>query len=188
MIFAYFRERFRPTIFAPLAAGIALAASAGSLEAERLTADACFALVLLAEFRLMDDLADRRADAVAHPGRVLVNERSVRPFFVVCALLGATNLVLCTAIAGTGVSLAVLLVLHAALGMWYAVRSRRTVAGDQLLLAKYPAFIVIVAGARVASAPVAISVGALAVYVMVSLYEAWHDPASPVAAVLGGRS
>ena len=187
MIAAYFRERFPVRVFVPLAAGLALAASGGSFDALRFAEDACAALLLLAEFRLLDDLADRRSDSETHPGRVLVNAPTIRPFLWVCVLLFAANLGISVAIATT-LSLPVLLALHAALSAWYLTRTRRTIGGDQLLLAKYPAFVVIVAGPRIATAPLSIAAGALAVYAAVSLYEAWHDPASPLAALLGGRS
>jgi hypothetical protein len=187
MIAAYFRERFRVGLFAPLAAGIAVAASGGTFDALRFIANASFALLLVAEFRLLDDLVDRRHDAETHPGRVLVRSTTNSPFIWTYALLAAANLAISTAAAAT-VSLPVLLALHAALAVWYLTRSRRTIAGDQLLLAKYPAFVVIVAGPRVATAPLPIAAGALVVYAAVSLYEAWHDPASPLAALLGGRS
>ena len=187
MIAAYFRERFAPAVFAPLAAGIALAASGGTFETLRFTADACFGLLLLAEFRLLDDLADRRGDAETHPRRVLARAATISPFVSTCAMLAAGNAAISAASAAT-ISLPVLLALHAVLAVLYLTRSRRTIGGDQLLLAKYPAFVLIVAGARVATAPLAVAAGALVVYAAVSLYEAWHDPASPLAALLGGRS
>ena len=188
MIGAYLNERFRPAVFLPLAGFIALAASAGRIDAARLAADAIFALLLLAEFRLWDDLADRDADAVQHPDRVLVKSRSIGAFTLVREGLTATNLMGCVIRTGAHVTLPVLLALHAMLSAWYAVRSRRSIAGDQLLLAKYPAFVVIVAGARGLAEPVPVALAALLVYAAASLYEAWHDPASPVAALLGGRS
>jgi hypothetical protein len=187
MIAAYFRERFRLGVFAPLAAGIALAASGGTFDALSFLADTSFALLLLAEFRLLDDLADRRSDGSTHPERVLVKAPRIRSFVGTCALLAGANLAI-SAVAATTVSLPVLLALHAVLAAWYLTRSRRTIGGDQLLLAKYPAFVVIVAGARVATAPMFLAAGALVVYAAVSLYEAWHDPGSPLAALLGGRS
>jgi hypothetical protein len=188
MIGSYFRERFRPTLFAPVATCIALGAAGGAFHPLRLAADACFAALLLAEFRLWDDLADRRSDALAHPERVLVRGQSVRPLILLCEVLLALNLVICMAITESDVSLTAFIILHAALGVRYSVRSRRTIAGDQLLLAKYPAFVVIVAGARTLDASVPIAGAALVSYTVASVYEAWHDPASPVAALLGGRS
>src|SRR6185503_10220497 len=126
MIGSYFRERFRPTVFAPVAACVALGAAGGAFHLLRLTADACFAALLLAEFRLWDDLADRRSDALTHPGRVLVRAQSVRPLILLCGALFALNLLICVAMAWSGVSLTVFVALHTALGARYAVRSRRT--------------------------------------------------------------
>ena len=188
MIAAYLRERFRPSVFVPLAVFVAFAASSGRVDIIRLSADACVALLLLLEFRLWDDLADREADASHHPHRVLVKASSAMPWQMGCGALTATNLVICVVRGGASIALPVLLTLHAALAALYALRSGRTIAGDQLLLAKYPAFVVIVAGARAVEWPLPIAAAALALYAAASLYEAWHDPASPVAALLGGRS
>jgi hypothetical protein len=92
----------------------------------------------------------------------------------------------------SGVAVAILLALTGALGAWYARRSvravhavptgptGRTAAGDHLLLSKYAAMVVIVAGARTARAPVQILGAALAIHLAACLYEAWHDPASPL--------
>jgi hypothetical protein len=57
-----------------------------------------------------------------------------------------------------------------------------------LLLAKYPAVVLVLAGDRLASAPVAIGLSAAAIYLAASAYEAWHDPVSPLGTLLGGRS
>jgi hypothetical protein len=188
MIAAYARERFRPVVFVPLAIVVALAASAGHYALGRVALDASFALLLLAEFRLWDDLADRRGDAASHPGRVLVRAGSIVSFILVCIALGVANVVRSMVAQAMPVSLPVLLALHIALALRYTLRRERTVAGDQLLLAKYPAFVVIVAGSRALEATMSVSVAALLIYGAASLYEAWHDPASPVAALLGGRS
>ena len=67
-------------------------------------------------------------------------------------------------------------------------RDGRTVVGDQLLLSKYPAFVLILAGERLLSSPLAVLLCAAAVYAAASAYEAWHDPVSPLAHLIGGRS
>lgn len=184
---SYFRERFPSAIFAPLAAWVAIAASAGDLTIGSFALDACSALLLLAEFRLRDDLADRDADAVAHPQRTLVRATSVRPFIALLIALALLNATV-TAAARPTASLLILVALHGLFAALYRTRSRRTIFTDQLLLAKYPAFVVIIAGARTAERPFATVVAALVLYAAVSIYEAWHDPASPVSILLGGRS
>jgi 4-hydroxybenzoate polyprenyltransferase len=143
---------------------------------------------LLAEFRLWDDLADRETDAASHPNRVLVRAASILPFVAVTIALAVLNLVMAMPSGGIPISLVTLITVHFALGFWYARRRPRTLAGDQLLLAKYPAFVVIVAGSRALDATLVVAVAALLIYTAASIFEAWHDPASPGAALLGGRS
>lgn len=188
MITAYLCERFRPKVFVPLAMVIAAAAAAGSVELARLGFEAAFALLLLAEFRLWDDLADRRADRATHPDRVLVRRASVRRFIALVMALALVNVTIAFVRDGLALSLWTILALHVALALWYARRSGRTLAGDQLLLAKYPAFVVIVAGARTVTDPLTIGLAAGVLYAAVSVYEAWHDPSSPVGLLIGGRS
>jgi len=86
------------------------------------------------------------------------------------------------------VSTLCLAIIHAALGGYYLCRQGRTVLGDQLLLVKYPAFVCILAGERLLISPLPVILGAAIVYVTASAYEAWHDPISPLAQYLGGRS
>jgi hypothetical protein len=188
MIAAYLFDRFPVTVFAPLAVAIAGAAEAPGFGPVNLGVSACCAVVLLLEFRLLDDLADRTTDTGLHPERVLVTAATLRPFHALLAALVFVNLAIAIMRDGAGLSLAVFVSLHAGLGAWYARRSGRTVAGDQLLLAKYPAFVFIVAGSRVAEDPWPIALGACLIYIAASAYEAWHDPASPVATFIGGRS
>ncbi|MBA2302606.1 MAG: hypothetical protein H0W08_08225 [Acidobacteria bacterium] len=188
MIGAYLKERFAPVVFVPLAVAIALIAAGGRYGIAMIVTDALAALLLLAELRLWDDLADRHTDRSIHPDRVVVQSRTIRPLVLLCAALAIVNLGWSVVRDGSSISVAVLIVMHAALGTWYVRREGRTFAGDQLLLAKYPAFVFIVAGARLAEMPVTITLLAAALYVAVSAYEAWHDPVSPLGFLLGGRS
>jgi hypothetical protein len=103
-------------------------------------------------------------------------------------VLALMNVVISVTLDAASVAFPFLLTIHVALGVWYARRGGRTLAGDQLLLTKYPAFVAIVAGARALDAPLLVGAGALLIYAAASLFEAWHDPASPAAAFLGGRS
>lgn len=188
MIRAYLAERFRPAVFLPLAAALAVAAAAGRYDVTRLAVDVLFGLLLLAEFRVWDDLADRGADAVTHPGRVIVRASSTHPFAGLWLALAFVNLVVCAVLRGVGVSMALLVLLHAAFAVWYSRRMSRTIAGDQLLLAKYPAFVLIIAGPRLFASPATVALAAAAIYIGASAYEAWHDPVSPLGAIFGGRS
>jgi hypothetical protein len=187
MIRAYLSERLRLVPFIPLALVIALGAAGGATHLASLALDAMLAWLLLAEFRLWDDLADRGTDAARHPHRVLVQSASITPFVRAGILLGAAGGGWILLRDGWGSSLALLALVHLALGGWYWFRRGRSLAGDQLLLAKYPAFVFIVSGARANESPAVVAAAAAGIYVGVSLYEAWHDPVSPLGNVLGGR-
>lgn len=185
MVGAYLAERFSPRIFVPLAVAIAGAASGGTLSASRLSLDTTFALLLLAQFRSWDDLADRGRDAVSHPERVLVRATSVAPIVGFSGGLAILNIYLAIQRDASGTAVAVLVALVSVLGAWYSWRTARTIAGDHLLLSKYPAMVIVVAGDRILSAPVQILCAALAVHFAACLYEMWHDPASPLS--IGGH-
>ena len=185
MIGPYLAERFSPRTFVPMAVVIAGAASGGSLSGARLGIDAAFALLLLAQFRSWDDLADRGRDAVSHPDRVLVRAISIAPIVAFSGALAILNICLAIQRDASGIAVAVLLALIAVLGAWYSHRTVRTVAGDLLLLSKYPAMVIVVAGERVLSAPVQILCAAFALHLAVCFYELWHDPASPLS--IGGH-
>lgn len=187
MIRAYLAERCRMVVFVPLAVLVAVGAAGGAYDLVRLMVDVLASLLLIAEFRLWDDLADRRSDAVTHPNRVLVKAPSPDLFICVGVALATVNLVTCLLRNGPGLSMAVLVLLHVALAVWYVRRSGRTMGGDQLLLAKYPAFVLVVAGSRLDASPWAIVLAAGGLYIAASAYEAWHDPVSPLATLLGGR-
>ena len=74
---AYLAERLSPAIFVPAAALIALVShTAGGHAADSWLLDLLLALLLIAQFRLWDDLADREHDRRAHPERVLVRART----------------------------------------------------------------------------------------------------------------
>ena len=179
MLIAYLRERVPLRVYAPLA--LALGACA-DLRDPWLPALAASALLL--QFRLWDDLADRAHDAVAHPTRVLVRAADVRPLIALCLALAVLNVCVAVWRDATGVAVSVLAATDAALATWYLARRERTAFGDHLLLAKYPAMLIVVAGERVVAAPVPILVSAAVLYLAACLYEAWHDRSSPLARYL----
>ena len=188
MLMPYLRERFHVRMYAPLALAIAVGAWAHAATWERYALDAGFALLLLAQFRIWDDLADRSADAITHPGRVLVRTASVTQAIAFCGMLAVLNICLAVWRDGSGVAVAVLAALDVALGSWYLARTARTAAGEHLVLAKYPAMVVIVAGARAFEAPVQVLSAATVLYLAVCAYEVWHDPTGPLGLSIGGHS
>jgi hypothetical protein len=183
MIAAYFAERFRLIVFAPVALALAFAAGAGRSTPRALALDFGFALIALAHFRLWDDLADRKADALAHPDRVLVRARRTAPFVMVCLALGALALDLAYLRHPSG--LLMLIGLQLGLGIWYTLRERRSPLGTGIVLSKYPLLLLILAGDRAALWPWPIAIAAIAAYASACAYEIWHDPA---AFSLGGQS
>jgi hypothetical protein len=187
MIAEYLRERLRLEFFGPLALVLAAAALGPRLDAWSLAVQALGALFLLAQFRIWDDVADRRKDAVTHPQRVLVRAGSAAPVLGLGMALLALNVGLASQRDATFLSLSLLALLHVALGTYYLLRARRTLLSDQLLLAKYPAFVCVLAGERLLDSPLAVFTAAAIVYAGASAYEAWHDRVSPLALLLGGK-
>jgi 4-hydroxybenzoate polyprenyltransferase len=188
MIAAYLRERFRLTFFGPLALVLAAAAIGPRPDVQGLALQTLGALFLLAQFRIWDDLADRRKDAVTHPQRVLVRAGGPTPLLGLGMALLTLNVGLASQRDATLVSLSLLALLHVALGAYYLLREGRTLLGDQLLLAKYPAFVCVLAGERLLDAPFTVIAAAAVIYAGASAYEAWHDPVSPLGLLFGGRS
>lgn len=168
----WLRERVVTPRIALLAAVVLLAAvAAGALLPE--VATALLLVTMIAQFRLLDDLADRAYDRVHAPGRVLVSATDVRPFVV---LLGGSiaALVLGLAVlAGWARALAYLVLVGCAVG-WYAVLPslgpRRALRSGGVLL-KYPAFVLLLAAAPASSRTVTV---ALALYMVLAVYE-WRD-------------
>ena len=188
MIRAYLGERFRVRFFGLVGLVIAAGALGGRPDPWAFGLAFLGAMSLLAQFRIWDDLADRGKDMSAHPERVLVRAPSPGPIAGLGVGLFSINVALALQRDTTVLSLFLLALLHAALGVHYLRRNRRTLLGDQLLLAKYPAFVCILAGPRLVDAPIAVGVAALLIYAGASAYEVWHDPVSPLGLLLGGRT
>jgi 4-hydroxybenzoate polyprenyltransferase len=182
MLTAYAAERLPLRLLLPVAALLALAGAARRWPGmAAFTGDAVFALLLFAQFRMWDDLADLPRDRARRLGRVLCGAASVRPVVLAVIALGIANLALAALRDPSGRATMALVALHVAVAALYRGRRRRTLAGDRLLLAKYPAFVFVLAGPRVAESPVTLSLAMAAVYLGACLYEAWHDGTSPLA-------
>jgi len=177
---AYWLERFRLRIFVPAAMAVAAAAQAGGgIDARRSTIDLVCALLLLAQFRLWDDLADRERDRVTHPVRVLVRATPVSPFVATCLLLAIVNIVLQAWLRGVG-SATALAALDVSASAWYAWRpARRSAATDLVLLSKYPAFVLLLAAGSTSSPPLVV-LSAAAIYGLACAFEIWHDTSGPL--------
>jgi len=178
---AYWRERFVLSRFVPAAVLIAMAATAtsggGAIDWVVRTG---VALLLIAQFRIWDDLADRGRDRHTHPTRVLVAAPSVWPFVLQAVGLTAINLALLLAVEGVAAA-RLLMVLTVAAAAYYVLRvPHRTVASDLVLLAKYPAFVLILSGND--PRPGRLVLALATTYAAACAFEAWHDASGPMRA------
>ena len=165
---AYLRERLPLTRFGPLALLLALLGGAPKLERVSMIG---LALILIAVFRLRDDLADRSRDAVEHPDRVLVRTSRLEPFELALrlGLLAAFVLISLTLGLGRGASLLAL-----ALGFELGYRLNLPHRQDWVLL-KYPCFVVLL-GDDVTAAIVALCYLSFAVFEYVDDESLWARP------------
>ncbi len=183
MVVTYLRERFPLHVYAALAAAVALAVATREGGWHTAAVDTAFALGLLLQLRTWDDLADRERDAPTHPQRVVVSAPHVTQLIAFCGALAVMNLCFAVWRDISGLAVGLLAALNGLFGTWYLSRSTgpRTAAGDHIVLAKYPAILVIVAGTRALDAPLQIGLTALVLYAGACAYEAWHDPESGLA-------
>jgi 4-hydroxybenzoate polyprenyltransferase len=188
LIHQYWAERFP----LPLVVGVALllgvaGQAGGSRSVSTFLADVLLAFMLFAQFRILDDLADRQRDAHLHPERVLVRTKSVRPICAVTLVLGtATLAALLFREPSPAGPIGGYLLLIVVLSGWYAARGARSLFGDHLLLAKYPVFVWIIATSgtehRTPGSSAQLALSMVATYLAACVYEARHDDRSPAAA------
>ena len=180
----YWFDRFLLSPFVPAAVLLALVAS---WPGSRSTFDLLFVsafffpvvLLALAQLRLWDDLADRQRDRHDHPDRLLCDANPA-PFAVTVALLAGANLWLISALGSPAVALR-FLAMNVAVGAYYLLRPKtRTAGSDALLLAKYPALILVLS--PIATEPFAVAINLLGTYAAAFAYEIWHDPSGPLRA------
>jgi hypothetical protein len=134
---------------------------------------AVLAATLVAQFRLWDDLADRERDRREHPDRILPRATSLVPFHVLLAAAFAANVGLLVAFRPVW-TVVLFLALNAVLLAWYG-RLRgwvnRPRVHSLVLLLKYPAFVVLLAGV----ATLRLLAAAALVYLILCVYEFLHD-------------
>lgn len=168
-LLAWRSSRLQVTRFLPLAGMLAWAAwVAGDRTHGQAVAMLVIAYGLIAQFRLWDDLVDRERDRSLHPERVLARARNLTPFVVTLWGLGAVNGAALYALHG-GMALSGLLVLHGALGLWYARRASSDLVHDHVLLLKYPVFVTLLA--TPASNPGSLALTSVLVYAALCAFE-----------------
>ena len=134
---------------------------------------AMWALLLVAAFRLWDDLVDRELDRRRGLPRVVVIAPDLAPFYQLLGILGMSAFALALA----SDSVLPLAVLTAALALWYYVlrpRYTNSALHTQLLLLKYPAIVYLLSRQLSDELPL---LGMTLVYGGMTLYE--HMEARP---------
>ena len=177
---AYWRERLPVRTFGPVAAAIACPPQlAGFRGAGAFALDAALAWLLLAQFRLWDDLVDRDVDRKRHPHRVLARTAHVGRYVLLCLALTVVNVLALQSRERPEISLPLLAVLTLALAVAYT-ESARSPAIDLIRLTKDPVFVLIVAASQTGGATPAAFVMAITAFVAAVAYEVWHDPETPL--------
>lgn len=180
-LFVYMRTRFRPGIYVPLAAFLSAAAAIGAQAYpwDRIAATVLISLLLLFQFRVWDDLADRRRDAVEHPDRVLPVSGHIGKYGWLVIAMATMNTAIVIAF-GTPLHVIAFAGLNLALLAWYGLL--REYVEHQLLhshvvLLKYPVFVFVLSGIVTVRSPLYLAYSILITYFALCIYEIVHDPA-----------
>ncbi len=184
-LLAYGRERivrWRIAALVLLVAGVAFIVEAPGDAADALTRVA-LAAVLIVQFRLWDDLADRDYDRVRHPARVVVRSTATQWFWALLAVLAVTAagaIGMLDGVAGLSIYCGLLVLLAVVYhGPW---RSQRFIR-SQLVLLKYPVLILLLT--TWSRSIWGVLAGAV-LYLLLSVYD-WHDDPALRESPAGGR-
>jgi len=166
-------------IFVPLALLLYLASLAVTWPTTiiELTTNLVLACTLVAQFRLLDDLADLTRDRQEHPTRVLSRAVTLGHFHAVVVALFVSNALLIELTKPT-VVFVLFLLLTVLLQIWYWLPGRmlyRGILNYHIVLLKYPFFVYVLAS-NVRAAEVLILMGVMIfVYLSLCIYELVHD-------------
>ncbi|MPZ42533.1 MAG: hypothetical protein GEV05_03850 [Betaproteobacteria bacterium] len=179
---AWRAQRLPLARFAPLAVLIAWAACGSALASARGLALVVLALSLVAQCRLWDDLVDRNSDRSTHPQRLLAAGVASGPFVHAAVVLAAANMIALAALRGWPHGLGAA-ALFGALALWYRGHRARGRVHANVLLLKYPAFVLLLAASPLGTATMA---AALIVYAAMCAFELLDSglartPAEPIA-------
>ena len=131
--------------------------------------------LLIAQFRLWDDLEDVAHDTAHHPERTLVRSADRDRYH---SLLGVSIIVLVPLLGVFAGKLQAMAYLALVVGFGLVYRMARAVSPrrfvrSMLVLAKYPAFVLLLAGDPWRMWTVAV---AMTLYLLLAVYEWRHDP------------
>ena len=139
--------------------------------------DTGLAALLLAQFRIWDDLVDVPLDRRVKPNRVLCTTTFRGAFIGLVVALAAGSVALLVSLTNLA-ALALLGGLTVLMICWYLIPSRSTWTGANyhVVLLKYPAFILLLASrAESLSVPASSLRTAFAVYLLLCVFEVCHD-------------
>ena len=177
---AYWRERLPMRTFGPIAAAIALPSQFPAFRgAGAFAIDTSICWLLLAQFRLWDDIVDRERDRERYPHRVLTRTAHIGGYIAACAALASINALVLRFRERPDVTLPLLAALTLALAVGYTQPARSS-GLDLLRLAKYPVFVLLVAMDRPPGATLMVLSAAILAFVAAFTYEVWHDPETPL--------
>ncbi len=179
LLFRYIQERFPVRIFPALALFLSVAGLSGarSVSGIGFTMTFCLAGLLVFQFRLGDDLADRRRDWLEHAERVLPSAGSTTPFHVLLILATSGNLVLIWLQNGSQYPLFFFLILNGGLLLWYRWLRHfltRPAVHYHVVLIKYPVFVYLLSDPSSQERGLLLLVSVL-VYFTFCVFEALHD-------------
>ena len=177
---SYLSTRFPATRFIPLAIFLAAAGLAASPPAHifLMVLVALLALSLILQFRLWDDIADRKHDREIHPTRVLCNTRDIKPFLVAAAALFVLNGTLLAWLHAQSPRLIAYLVLCACLLAWYRLRqiaAQTSLLNSLLILLKYPVIAWLISTHAADVDPALLLSSLLTVYLIFVIFEILDD-------------
>lgn len=146
-------------------------ASGTSIDGPRSGFTVALLALLIAQFRLWDDLQDLAHDRAHHPERVLVRTARLAPFRFLLALSFAAGLGALTMGEGATRGVVYLLLVAAFVALYLFIRSRKVsrLLRNQLVLIKYPAFVSMFAPDPLHPRALA---AAILLYLLLSAYDA----------------
>lgn len=182
MLGRYLYSRFPATQFVPLAVFVATAglAPAPPEPLARWIMAVMLSFMLILQFRLWDDIADRERDRLKQPERVLCRTSDIKPFLIAATILPLINGILLAWYQGHINWIPAYLLLCASLLAWYRLRPSSASPGllnSALVLLKYPFIAWLVSTAAEDPVMPLIFSCLFSVYLIFIIFEILDDPA-----------
>jgi len=182
-LITYFGTRFPLLRFVPLAAFLVVSAYSISDPMHTIhIVNGIFAFVmaflLILQFRLWDDIADRSSDQLTHPTRVLCQTQVLWPFYLIAIFLFVTNIILLVWHNDVLFRPLVFLALSFGLFAWYYFRSESTSGGltnSQIVLIKYSVIVWLLSHSNANIDMILLVSVLLSVHLIFSIFEILDD-------------